>query len=163
MNAAKVLLFSKLSSIYDKLCQTCTGGASADPQIFGGDINVGSEWIRRFLVATLMSGASGSADVTQTFNSNINVWSERSERPISHTAFEFKKIRERQRTPSDRREQLSSSYYSGCDLWLCRFFSFRLSFSVRFSIHNSNYLEKAAFSERSVAGARKCRLFEIIV
>jgi hypothetical protein len=47
MNAAKVLLFPKLASIYDKLCQTCIRLASADPQIFGSDINVGSEWIRR--------------------------------------------------------------------------------------------------------------------
>ena len=46
MNAAKVLLFSKLASIYDKLCQTCIGKASADPQIFGSDINVGSKRIR---------------------------------------------------------------------------------------------------------------------
>lgn len=129
MNTAKIRLFPKLTSIYDKFCQSCTRVASADPQIFGSNINVGSE---------------------------------RSERPISHTAPEFKKIRERQRTPSERSEQLSSSSYSGCDLWLCRFFSFRLSFPVRFSIHNSYYLEKAAFSERSVAGAWKGRLFEII-
>lgn len=33
--------------------------------------------IRRFLLATLMSGATGSARVTQTFSSNINVWNER--------------------------------------------------------------------------------------
>ena len=103
-----------------------------------------------------------ASDITQTFSSNINVWSERSERPISHTAFEFKKIRERQRTPSDRREQLSSSSYSGCDLWLCRFFFFRLSFPVRFSIHNFDYREKVAFSEGRVAGAWKGHLFPIM-
>ena len=58
----KNITFFETISIYDKLCQTCIGVAPADPQIFGGDINVGSE---------------------------------RSERPISHTAFEFKKSHER--------------------------------------------------------------------
>lgn len=90
MNAAKVLLFPELASIYDKICQSCIGG---------------------------------TVDLIQTFGSNINVWSERSERPISHTALEFKKIRERQRTPSERSEQLSSSLTR---VVVCRFVVFFL-------------------------------------
>ena len=114
-----------------------------DPQIFGSDINVGTERISTF-------GASAASDR-----------SECSERLISHAAFELKKIRER----SDHRatkEQPPPSSYSGCDLWLCRFFSFRLSFPVRFSIHNFNYRVTAAFSECSAGCVWKGRRFPIM-
>lgn len=63
---------------------------------------------------------------------------------------------------SDRREQLFLLFLLGLWFSALSFFFFRLSFPVRFSIHNFYYLEKSAFSERSVAGARKGRLFKIM-